>query len=344
MSRNRHIVVLFLILGLTQSSCEKDKNVASCEIVLQVTSTEFYEGCTIPISVLAEDGDKQAGNLSIRVNDSSLDVEKSDSDIYYWNTEGYPPGDYIINASFLSSVNVIVSHELHLSLLEVCVDCPDELTDFDGNRYKVVQIGNQCWMAENLRSTHYADGSALKNGNSPMGDSLFSPTFTTLPEALLGWYFAYNGDPVLAAQYGYLYTWFSVINGLDTLRNSEGYIQGLAPDGWHVPEVEEWQELIDFLGGIKIAGGKLKDRNSSLWNSAQVGTSRASYFSALPGGCCLFNGSYIEEGESSYFWTATPSIVNHAWHILISYHDSRVNVLGHQDSKRFGYSVRCVMN
>jgi uncharacterized protein (TIGR02145 family) len=114
--------------------------------------------------------------------------------------------------------------------------------------------------------------------------------------------------------------------------------------GWHLPEVEEWRALIDYLGGVEIAGERLKVLNSPLWRVSSPDHPNASGFAALPGGCCLYNNSYLGEGELSYFWTATPSIVNHAYHILLSNLDSRANVLGHQDSKRFGYSLRCVMN
>lgn len=336
--------ILLPLLLLSQQACKSDSIPIVVEIQLKVSSSEFYEGCTLPISIHLINADNETGELMLFFDNRDLGKVKASPDVYYLETEAYPPGDYQLRASYTPMGLDAVIHEITITLLPLCADCPEALTDIDGNRYGVVQIGNQCWMAENLRVIHFPDGSALNNGNSSMGDSLFSPTFTAHPDAFLGWYFAYNGDSKYTELYGYLYTWATVINGIDTLRNSEGFFQGIAPDGWHIPEMEEWRTLIDYLGGSNLAGYKLKDPGSSLWRTSLPDTSRVSGFSALPGGCCLFNGSYIEEGQSSYFWTATPSIVNHAWHVLLSHHDSKANLLGHQDSKRFGYSVRCLMN
>lgn len=335
--------ILFLLFTLVLFSCEGDPDEASCKILLQVAHPEFYKGCTIPISVLALDGKTLVKEVNLFLDDEDMGSMETSPYIYYWDTDGYPEGEHRINVSYTSSSGAATSDELVINILPVCVTCPDEVTDFEGNDYPVVRIGNQCWMAENMRSTHFPDGAAMKNGNDSIGDFL-SSSFAILPEELIGWYFAYDGDSIHAKQYGYLYTWGTIVNGTEGLRDSSGNIQGMAPDGWHVPEVEEWQALIDYLGGVEIAGEKLKDLNSPLWRVSSPDHPNASGFAALPGGCCLYNNSYLEEGETSYFWTATPSIVNHAYHIVLPNRDSRANVLGHQDSKRFGYSLRCVMN
>ncbi len=336
-------IILLTGLFCIQSSCDSNSDEASCTIILKVFKEEFYEGCTIPISVMASDGNTQVEEIEILVNGESLGKKKSSPHISYWFTESYLPGDYIIHASFTSREGNLIEDEVEISILPISIECPDYLFDIDGNRYSVVRIGNQCWMGENLRTTRYANGDPLNNGNSPMGDSIIS-TFSRIPESLFGWYITYDGDPVNAERYGYLYPWPTVVNGIEALKDSTGVIQGIAPDGWHVPEVEEWRTLIDFLGGVEIAGNKLKDLESPLWSKKEQSTSMASEIKALPGGCSIHVSSYIEEGESSYFWTATPTIANHAYHILLSNYDSRANVLGHQDSHRFGYSVRCVMN
>lgn len=335
--------VVFLALVLLQSSCDRNLEELSCQIVLKVSSEEFYEGCTIPITVLASEGTNTVGEVEIFINGESLGMKESYPHISYWETKDYPPGDYRLRASFKSHNGNLVQDEIQISILPVHADCPDYVTDFEGNRYSVVQIGKQCWMGENLRSTIYANGDSLRNANSTLGDSVLS-SFSQIHELLIGWYISYEADPLMADLYGYLYTWPTVVNGTEALKDSTGYIQGIAPDGWHVPEVEEWRALIDYLGGVELAGSRLKDQDSPLWHASHPGSSTASVFKALPGGCSLHIASYIEEGESSYFYTATPTIPNHAYHILLSNYNSRANVLGHQDSYRFGYSVRCLMN
>ena len=341
MNKPTYLVIVFLVLLL--HSCERNSGEASCEILLHVSNMEFYEGCTIPISVLAKDGNSRVDEVSITINNIVYEEAEAYPDISYWNTVGYEPGAYEILASFVSKDQNLLSHKISITLLPVCVECPAEVSDVDGNHYAVVQIGNQCWMAENMRSTAYADGTPMINGSSNVGDSLII-TFSQPTEQLIGYYFSYEGDSLHVKNYGYLYNWPTVVNGVEVIRDSRGFIQGMAPDGWHIPEVEEWRAAIDYLGGIEIAGARLKDLSSPLWSQNTPDRLDAFGFAALPGGFCLNITSYKEEGESAYFWTASPSIVNHAYHILLSNHDSRANVLGHQDSKRFGYSVRCVMN
>ncbi len=341
MNRPAYLICMFSALLL--ASCERDFFESSCEILLKVSSMEFYEGCTIPISVLAKDVNSQVDAVSLTINNIVQEGIEVYPNIIYWNTGGYEPGEYEILASFLSSDQKLVSHKVSITLQAICVECPDEVIDIDGNHYPVVQIGNQCWMAENMRSTSYADGASMIDGSGHAGDSLLT-TFSQPAEQLIGWYFSYEGDSIHAKEYGFLYNWPTVVNGVEVIRDSRGFIQGMAPDGWHIPELDEWRAAIDYLGGIDMAGARLKDPSSSLWSQSTQDRPDTSGFAALPGGFCIYNTSYQEEGESAYFWTASPSIVNHAYHILLSNHDSRANVLGHQDSKRFGYSVRCVMN
>ena len=103
-------------------------------------------------------------------------------------------------------------------------DC-GTVTDIDGNVYQTVIMGDECWMRENLRTTHYADGRDI----------------TPAPESP-------NNDPQNVARYGRLYTWFSTLNGAEPTEETDGRVQGPCPDGWHVPANFEWMGLEDFVG------------------------------------------------------------------------------------------------
>ena len=105
------------------------------------------------------------------------------------------------------------------------------VTDIDGNIYNAVQIGNQVWMAENLRTTHYADGTPIPSG-STYDDYHYSSTEPYFYDPI-----AYN------IKYGYLYNWPAVIHGAENSNNNPSGIQGICPNGWHVPSDEEWNEL-----------------------------------------------------------------------------------------------------
>ncbi len=106
--------------------------------------------------------------------------------------------------------------------------------------------------------------------------------------------------------------------------------------------MNEWNALIDFAGGVGIAASKLKDNTSLYWTNNLDETNNSSGFTALPGGDRIWTANYLEKGSGAYFWTATETIPNHAYHIYLKGSESKSFVLGHQDSKRFGYSVRCV--
>ena len=139
--------------------------------------------------------------------------------------------------------------------------------DIIGNAYPTTQIGNQLWMAKNLRTTHYNNGDEIPSGD---GD--------------VGWfehYDVYNWDESYAEEYGYYYSWYVVNNPA-----------GLCPENWRVPSREDFQELSDYLGGGSVAGGKLKETGTEHWNSPNTGATNSSGFTALPTG-------YHGEGEGS---------------------------------------------
>jgi uncharacterized protein (TIGR02145 family) len=149
------------------------------------------------------------------------------------------------------------------------------LTDVDNNTYKVVKIGTQVWMAENLKTTRYNDGSAipLVTDNTEW-NNLTTPGYS--------WY---NNDSATYAQtYGALYNWYTVETG------------NLCPTGWHVPSDAEWTTLTDYLGGEAIAGGKLKETGTAHWDSPNTGATDETGFTAFPGGNRTKNGPFSNLG------------------------------------------------
>jgi uncharacterized protein (TIGR02145 family) len=153
------------------------------------------------------------------------------------------------------------------------------MTDFDGNVYKTITIGSkgskstQTWMAENLKVTHYQNG-----------DPIPYVTDTTWMNLSTGAYCNYNYTSANSTTYGHMYNLFSIIDG----RN-------IAPTGWHVASADEWNSMINFLGGASIAGGKLKETGTTHWKLPNAGATNSSGFTAIPGGGGNDGGGFLVE-------------------------------------------------
>ena len=198
---------------------------------------------------------------------------------------------------------------------------PETVTDHDGNIYSTVKIGNQIWMAENMKTKHYANGDAIPDGT---GAGVISEE--TDPE----YWFVYNNNLNNVSTYGRLYTWHTVTDS----RN-------VCPDGWHVPSATEWTQLTDYLGGGSVAGGKLKEAGTTHWSSPNNGATNESGFTGLPGGGrACGTGLFGSLGENGHFWTATKDDSSSAWNQMLLHSDA--GVYQYSTSKSHGFSVRCL--
>lgn len=197
------------------------------------------------------------------------------------------------------------------------------ITDIDGNVYKTVKIGNQVWMAENLRTTHYRNG---------------DPILTTVPdtlnytaEATPKYQFIYNNDPKNLLIYGRLYTWYAATDS----RN-------ICPEGWHLPTIAEFKLLDDSLGGKMKAIGKLKATGIQYWISPNADATNESGFTGLSGGWRAAKGKYGALGKYGHWWSSTRETVEWVRRMFLSYDDSCYkNHLGASDPQN-AWSVRCV--
>jgi uncharacterized protein (TIGR02145 family) len=204
--------------------------------------------------------------------------------------------------------------------------CPASLTDADGNVYSMVVIGTQCWMAENLETTKYKNGSPI---DYPGADNNGWQNNTS---GAYGWY---GNDNYWKDSYGALYNWHAVMNS-----------NGLCPSGWHVPTRDEWTVLIDFLGGEYAAGGKMKSTRTDpdphpRWDSPNSGATNESNWSGLPGGYREHNGDFAELGLTGIWWTSTEIDGILAWSLFVI-NSSPSITLNNDFFKTYGLSVRCI--
>lgn len=200
------------------------------------------------------------------------------------------------------------------------------VTDIEGNRYHTIEIGNQVWMTENLKTTSYNDGTPIPNitGYDEWG---------SLETAAYCWY---NNDSSYRDPYGALYNW----HVLETEK--------VCPEGWHIPSDEEWNELVSSIESLSRAGGALKELGTEHWRSPNSGATGQLGFAALPGGYRSYNGTFNLLRAAAYWWSATEA----NWYGNSSDESSRVifrsvqhdnaEIIRHISEKTNGFSVRCV--
>ena len=193
------------------------------------------------------------------------------------------------------------------------------LNDINGNVYKTIVIGKQTWMAENLKTTKYNDGTAI-----PLVSDYNKWSRLSTPA-----YCCYENNSSNKAVFGALYNWYCVNTGK------------LCPSGWHVPTNDEWTTLTSYLGGDSVAGGKLKDTCTTYWIKPNTAATNESGFAALPGGYRYSKGIFASMGISGYWWSSTESRTNTAWYRPLHYNSGKIDIYwGHL--KQDGFSIRCM--
>jgi uncharacterized protein (TIGR02145 family) len=197
------------------------------------------------------------------------------------------------------------------------------INDNDGNTYKTVYIGTQQWMAENLKTAKYNDGTGIPNVTE-------NTQWTNLTT---GAYAYYNNDTANNAKYGKLYNWYAVSPTTNGNKN-------VCPTGWHVPTDAEWTVLTDYLGGLSVAGGKMKEVGTTSWNSPNIQATNSSLFTGLPGGFRYGNGYYFTINYNGNWWSSSESNTSNVWYR--SLYSFSGNAVSYDVGKEDGLSVRCL--
>ena len=258
-----------------------------------------------------------------------------------WNPNGIPTAsdDVIISSGHTVTVqsgtdakanNVTVNGILNvLGTLNQVFSCGEDLVDTrDGKSYATVQIGTQCWMAENLNIGTMINGSGNQTDNSTIEK------------------YCYSNNTANCDVYGGLYQWDEMMQYVTT----EG-TQGICPTGWHLPTDAEWmtlEEKVESITGVNWnttgwrgtdAGGNLKETGTTHWSSPNTGATNSSGFTGLPGGYCD-SGGFYNLGDSNSWWSSTENSSTNAWNRYLRHDNDKV----HRgiDVKMRGFSVRCV--
>lgn len=265
--------------------------------------------------------------------EDSVILNGSGTGVFPSNLSGLSPETTYYVRAFASS-NLGTSYGNEISFVYHFPSC-GTITDVDGNVYRTVTIGSQCWMMENLKTTTYNNGDLIGTTNSA--------TFDISGESTPKYQWAYNGNEGNASTYGRLYTWFAVTD-----------VRDLCPSGWHVPNRNDWNNLEEYLINNDYSYG---DSGNAIaksmaaaygWSTSSVPgdvgnnqtSNNSSGFTGLPGGYRSDIGTFFGLGEygnwscSYYYWGST---YNHG----IGYDSHILN--GNESYTDNGVSVRCVM-
>jgi uncharacterized protein (TIGR02145 family) len=195
------------------------------------------------------------------------------------------------------------------------------VADIDGNNYKTVEIAQQSWMAENLRTTRFNDGTDIPIAEDPA-------TWMALTTPGYCWY--NNDESSFKSTYGGLYNWYAVSTGK------------LCPTGWHVPSNEELDGLVTFLGGMDAASVKIRETGTGHWLSPNDDASNLYGFTAIPGGVRFYNGEFVNISIFINLWTSTDYYGTSAWSYQWGYLGFGTITGSGTSSLGEGESIRCI--
>lgn len=342
--------VIYILPFLVLAACEKDvpETAPKVEIVTPKKGETLLQGDVIPIKAIAEDEDGSIVEVKIYIEGEEVASSEQSTFIYFWDTEGVEVGEYVLSALAIDNDDNYHSHNVTILLDNPGGLNPDltygSMSDIEGNTYATIDIGTQVWMAENLRVTQYADGTPITElqDNGEWGA-------LTADAQVYCWYANLQDNEDTASV---LYTWAAAMNGMtgsDTVA-----VQGVCPDGWHLPSDAEWMELEMFLG-MTLAdaakyewrgsdeGVQLKETGYSSWAEAPAAGSNTSGFTAVPGGFRSATGSFYNYNQYAAYWTATAQPDTEKAYLRALKFDNE-KVYRQYNTRSMGFSVRCVQD
>jgi len=244
-------------------------------------------------------------------------VDGSGSGVFTSSISGLSSGTlYYVRAYATNTVGTSYGAEVSFTTMG-----PETVTDIDGNVYHTITLSTQVWIVENLKTTRLNDGTSIPlvtDGNVWMGQT--GPGYC--------WYD--NNQGAYEDTYGAIYNFYAAASGI------------LAPVGWHIPTDADWTVLTDYLGGLPVAGGKMKEAGTAHWMYPNTGADNSSGFTALPGGYrSSASGAFHNLQIDGYYWTSTSAASGYAYLRWLCYNTaaivSRSNALPND-----GFPVRCV--
>ena len=317
----KYSYILFLSIGLIAmlNSCKKP----TVPTVTTASVTEITESTAKSGGEVTDDGGEDVTVRGVVWGTAEYPTTAGDKSVNGTGTGSFvsdltnllPDKKYYVRAYAVNSEGTAYGDQVSFT-----TEKAKSVTDVEGNVYDLVYIGTQVWMADNLKTTKFRDGTAIPNvPESNAWIALSTPGYC--------WYA--NDKETYGNTYGALYNWFAVADA-----------KGLCPTGFHVPTDEEWTTLITFAGGDAVAGGKLKEEGTTHWTTPNTGATDDYDFKALPGGRRSDEGYFWYIGTGTRWWSSTQFDATYAWSRDAAYDNASVQ----RDfkTKTYGMSIRCI--
>ncbi|TVQ89659.1 MAG: hypothetical protein EA393_06620 [Bacteroidetes bacterium] len=339
------LAVLTFILIFVFISCEENngndepgQGPATIEWVevdyITGNSALFTADITGDISSITEMGFCWSQNPSPAISDNVITIDEPIFGIFSERAQGLPESTiFYLRAYYSTDLNTWYSEQLSFKTTET-------VSDYQGNNYNTVQVGEQIWLAENLRTLNYNNGDSIISGKG-------AGNYTNMSQPRF--YFYYGDDTTNMHDYGLLYTWYVITDE-----------RGICPAGFRVPDISDWEKMvlhldilakpIDELGGgnhelSPVAGGMLKatgnlDDGTGLWEPPNGGANNITQMNVLPTGVRDPSGAFSGLGFNAAFWSFTEETNQQA--IMFYAHFFNAGFYSNIFDKRTGYAVRCM--
>jgi uncharacterized protein (TIGR02145 family) len=229
--------------------------------------------------------------------------------------------DLIPNTAYYIRAYAITSQGISYGATIKFTTLNTTMKDIENNEYRVIQVVNQVWMAENLQ---------VKKFNNNMAIPLVTDAGTWKALTSPGYCWYGNDSTTYAKTYGALYNWYAAISGK------------VCPSGWHVPSSAEWDTLLINVGGSNNAGATLKESGTTHWTSPNSSATDAFNFTARPGGFRDNGGNFSENKNYGFWWTTSPWLFGeaNAFALYMFFNNNKTPII--YRSKLDGNSIRCV--
>jgi len=275
---------------------------------------------TVLSSILISESD-QSGQVKVQLSTKSIKdacskpVSRSIVSMEYHTGERLMFVGFAENMKMATTFVPIIDAEIQLNF--------HSALDGDFNQYTTVEIGNQVWFAENLKTSKFTDESIISNvTDNNLWNQAVGPAMC--------WF---NNQEANANLYGGLYNWLTLDPALNGDRN-------VCPAEWHVASLSDWTELINYAGGLENAGAKLRTTGIGMWPSPNSEATNEFAFSIVPAGNRYFEGMFYSLNSVSLIWTGTPSDNTNANYVYFPPNSS--SILSGTSEKLQGFSIRCI--